>query len=237
MKILHGQRGVGDSFKLLGPLIDTKLIMDQEVQRIRRKTPPKVKAILRTRPCYDDVGLIGQYKAHVLPILEGTTGAIYHASKTQLRKVDAVQDTFLHGLDMSAEQAFLQHNLATLQLRRDIGIMGLFFKITHGQAHPDFEDLFRPDTRRRDWTTRFNTSQHRFQLSDICDGSQSEVTNRSIFGAVRVFNRLPAFLFEVDSVHAFQRLLTERARHACRNHAADWSHIYIYIYSNRIVRA
>ena len=45
------------------------------------------------------------------------------------------------------------------------------------------------------------------RLRDICDGSQSDLVNRSIFGAVRVFNRLPAFLFEVDSVHAFKRFL------------------------------
>ena len=226
MKILHTQRAHGDVFKFLGPRVDTKLVMDKEVQRIRGKTRPKVKAILRTRPFYTVSGLIGQYKAHVLPILEGSIGAIFHVSSTQIRKVDAVQSSFLHGLELLASNAFLTYNLAPLRLRRDVAIMGLFFKISHGKAHPDFEELFPRDSRVRAWTTRMNERRHDWQLVDVCDGNQSDLINRSIFGAVRVFNRLPAFLLEVDSVHAFQRLLTEKARHACRNDMPEWDRMY-----------
>lgn len=226
MKIIHGKRPHGEPFKFLGPMIDTKLVMDSEVRRIRQKTKPKVKAILRTRPYYSLPGLVNQFKAHVLPILEGTTGAIYHASTTQLRKVDAVQASFLHGLQLSVEEAFLQHNLAPLQLRRDIGILGLLFKIARGEAHPDFEELFPRDLRARNWTTRANKEGHNMRLCDTCDGGQSDLINRSIFSAVRVFNRLPAFTVDVSSVRAFQRLLTERARHACRSEMPKWESMY-----------
>ena len=229
MKILHTRRPHGDAFKFLGPMVDTKLVMDIEVQRIRKKTRPKMRAILRTAPFYSVVGLLGQYKAHVLPVLEGSIGAIHHASKTQLRKIDAVQDSFLHGLEISADDAFLTYNLAPPQLRRDIAILGLLFKIAHGLAHADFEALFPRDVRPRTWHTRANERSHNKRLVDICDGNQSELINRSIFGSVRVFNRLPSFLLEVENVHSFQRLLTERARHFCRQGFANWP----LIYSNR----
>ncbi len=78
---------------------------------------------------------------------------------------------------------------------------------SHGLAHLDFEELFPRDMRSWEWTTRLNEERHDKRLRDICDGSQSDLENRSIFGAVRVFNRLPAFLFEVDSVYAFKRFL------------------------------
>ena len=226
MRILHTQRAHGDVFKFLGPKVDTKLTMDVEVRRLRQKTRPKVKAILRTRVCYDEKGLIGQYKAHVLPVLEASVGAIYHASNTQLKKIDGVQASFLHGLCLSPQDAFLRYNLAPLQLRRDIGILGLLFKVASGLAHPDFELLFRIDNRERNWHTRFNENLHPKQFVDICDGSQSELVNRSIFSADKVWNRLPGHLLDVSSVRAFQRLLTERARHACRDGVENWEYLY-----------
>lgn len=229
MKILHVRRCHGSSFKFLGPIVDTKLVMDDEVRRIRNKTRPKVKAILRTRPYYTVEALVGQYKAHVLPLLESSIGAIYHASKTQLDRIDSVQRAFLHGIETAEDAAFLRFNLAPSQLRRDIAILGLLFKIAKGKSHPDFELLFPRDVRARNWHTRANESSHDMRLVDICNGNQSDLINRSIFGAVRVFNRLPSFLLEVESVQGFQRLLTERVRHFCRQGFNNWQ----CTYSNR----
>ena len=52
------------------------------------------------------------------------------------------------------------------------------------------------------------------------------MSSRSIFGAVKVFNRLPGFLLEASSVCSFQKQLTERARHACRGGDAKWHSLY-----------
>ena len=41
MKILHGQRGCGEPFKFLGPMVDVKLVMDTEVQRSAERRAPK----------------------------------------------------------------------------------------------------------------------------------------------------------------------------------------------------
>ena len=78
--ILHRLHNSGDSFKLLGVLVDTKLVMCDEVRRIREKASPKAHAILATRQFYDVAALLRQFKAHVWCHLEPSIVAIYHAS-------------------------------------------------------------------------------------------------------------------------------------------------------------
>ena len=56
--ISHKTDCEGDSFKYLGVLIDPKLIMEKEVQRIRSKAGPKIKAILGTRGYYNLSALV-----------------------------------------------------------------------------------------------------------------------------------------------------------------------------------
>ena len=58
--------------------------MEDEIRRIRKKARPKIIAILNTRRFYDTGGLIQQYKAHVLCLLEQSCVSIYHASQTHL---------------------------------------------------------------------------------------------------------------------------------------------------------
>lgn len=131
--------------------------------------------------CYNKRGLVCQYKAHVLSIVEGSIGAIYHASTSLLRKVEGVQASFLHAIGLSASEAFLVYNLAPLQLRRDIAILGVLFEVANGLAHPEFAALFPFDVRMRSWHTRLDESRHNKQLLDLCNDSYSEMMNRSIF--------------------------------------------------------
>ena len=81
-----GTQGIGDPFRLLGVLVDVKLLMDKEVTRIVSKARAKLKAMLRTRPFNNTRAMVIQYKAHILPILEDSSLAIYHASQVHLKK-------------------------------------------------------------------------------------------------------------------------------------------------------
>ena len=49
---------------------------------------------------------------------------------------------FAREIGLSEDVAFMEFNVAPLGLRRDIGMLGLLFKIATGQAHPAFSDLF-----------------------------------------------------------------------------------------------
>ena len=63
-----------------------------------------------------------------------STGAIDHAAASHLAPIDAIQYDFLHRLGISPNHAFLQHNLAPQELRRDIAALGLLHKSYPGRA-------------------------------------------------------------------------------------------------------
>ena len=85
------------------------------------KACPKVKAILRTRGFYHTGALIGQFKAHVLPHIEGSMGAIFHASTTHLSRVDSIQKSFLKelGVEVLGHRMTMAKGLAALRAAAD----------------------------------------------------------------------------------------------------------------------
>ena len=89
---------------------------------------------------------------------------------TQLKQLDALQSSFLHALGLSDKDELLQHNVAPLQLRRDIGMLGFLFKA--GLCHPDVVDLF-PLSHRIPSHSSFSHVSVQFCLHDPLDGRQS----------------------------------------------------------------
>jgi len=229
--ILSKREPVGESFKFLGPQIDTKLVMSEEVERIRGKAYPKVRAILRTQGFYNTAGLIGQFKAHVLPHIEGSIGAIFHASTTQLRRVDSIQRFFLGEICVEDAQAFLMHNLAPSRLRRNIAVLGFLHKVNIGKAHPHLQRLFPHAQVRSERPTRLSVHRHNRQIEDFCDGSQTVQFQQSIFGMVKIYNRLPQAVVDAKSIQAFQRLLTKMAKNYCYE-----GHRFEDLYCSRQIR-
>ena len=57
--VLHPLQGEGETFRLLGCMVDVKLLMDQAIDKILSQVRPKVQAILRTRHHYEVKDLIG----------------------------------------------------------------------------------------------------------------------------------------------------------------------------------
>jgi len=212
MVVLSRSEPSGETFKFLGPLIDGKLTMVEEIGRIRGKTRPKVKAILRMRSFYNTASLIMQFKAHALPHIEGSTGAVFHASSTQLSRIDVIQESFIRELGISDRDAFLQHNLAPSRLRRNIAALGLIHKVVIGKAHPALKDFFPSKDARSCHPTRLSTHRHTQQVQDFCDGSQSQQFQHSLFGMVKIYNLLPQRAVDQRTVTAFQKFLTRMAR-------------------------
>ena len=220
--ILHSVQGEGDPFKLLGLLVDCKLIMLNAVEKILSQVRPKVQAILRTRKFYDNKQLIGQFKTHVWGLLECHNGGIFHAASYILSKIDDVHYNFLEKIGVSAEEAFLNYNFAPPTLRRDIGILGLLHKRVLGLGHPIFQQLFPfiVDVggdhlyAGHDKQLHSHLSEANFQLSMFC---------RSIFGMTYVYNLLSQDIVNCEKVSAFQTSLTKHARKLCESGDPNWS--------------
>ena len=148
-----------------------------------------------TKHLYSAGNLIAQFKEHALPILEGSNGAICHAFNSHLNKLDMLQSNFVCELNLSAETAFLQHNMTPLKLRHNIGMLGLLFRIRCGFAHPGFSVCFPPAVAHHT-CTRAGRMMHNLQIQDFCDGTHNDWMRRLLFGFVRTSNKLPLHFVE-----------------------------------------
>ena len=226
--VLHHLQGEGEDFRLLGPVFDAKLQMHTAVQKAAGKARAKLHAVLKTRRYYTTEDLVLQYKTHVLCLLETLTPAVYHATNTALAPLDKVQETLCRELELSKEDAFLLHNLAPLALRRDVAMLGLLHKCNLGNAHPRLQELFprAPPKEAAYYSTRHSERRHSKQLLERCTGRFLELTRRSAFGLVRVYNFLPEDTVNAETVTGFQSALTELARAACGKGHDDWEKLF-----------
>ena len=156
----------------------------------------KLRTLLRTRRFYTDAALVILYKAHLLNFLEYGTPAIYHATRTVLRRLDALQSGFLKDIGINEVTALVNVRLAPLSTRRDIAMLGLIHRTTMGKGPQQFQFFFR------------KTSDGR-SLIDPRRESASPMIKRSALGLVAVYNMLPPRLLAEKSVSAFQKRLQE----------------------------
>ena len=217
INILHPLHGQGESFRLLGCPIDVKLTMAEAVDLVVARARPKIKALLRSRAFYSLPDLIIQFKTHIWGLIEYSHGCIMHASESALARVERLQSSFVEELHVYEDDNFLIHNFAPLQLRRDIGILGLLHKRVLGECHPAILDFLPFALPTYAW-------RHPKQLDTQLDScvSRQGLYWRSIFGLVHVYNRLPEHVVASPSVKVFQARLTEGAKKRCASGDPQW---------------
>ena len=221
--VLHRSEGFGADFRVLGTWFDTGLRMHTAVKKLTGACSPKLKALLRARRFFTTAELVLQFKSHVLGVVKCRTARLYHTEDSVLKPVDALYDRFLREVGLTAEEAFLVHNLAPLCLHRDVAMLGLLHKCVLGLAHPELCKLFPLSTPApRHYQTRATVGTHERQLLDRTQGKHSELLRRSALGLARVYNRLPGGVVANNSVKGFQHDLTCLARERCTAGAYHW---------------
>ena len=102
-------------------------------------------------------------------------------------------------------------------------MLGLIFRSVSGQAHTDLAALFGPAPPTEHYhRTRRAANQHDRQLQEERPGSHPALMQRSVFGLIRVWNRLPHHVVHSTCVSAFQASLTELVRERCRAQDVNW---------------
>ena len=117
---------------------------------------------------------------------------------------------------MTEEVAFLDHNFAPSELRRDIGILGFLHKRVLEKCHVGLVRLLPMD--------QHEGKYHNRQLESFvlkCT-SRHVLFNRSLFGMIGVYNRMPQWVVDADTVPKFQTALTQMARRRCVKGGNDW---------------
>ena len=114
--LLHPSESLGESFKLLGCMVDVDLRMHSAVDQVLSKIRPKITAILRTRGYYTTAELVLQFKTHIWGLIETNMGGYFHAASGSLQNIDDVHYRFVRELGLSPEDFFLEHRLAPHQV-------------------------------------------------------------------------------------------------------------------------
>ena len=115
----------GDSFKLLGGAFDCKLRMALCVRETVSQASWKLTTILRTRRFHEVARFVQEYTSKILSFAEHRTPAVCHAAITILAGIDAIQKRFLRECCLTQEDALVFFNLAPLETRRDMAMLGL----------------------------------------------------------------------------------------------------------------
>ena len=116
--------------------------MTSEIENLVATGSWKVSSLLRTRRFFTGAALVQLYKAHVLSYLEYRTSAIYHCAKTSLARLDGIQKRVLDAAGLTELDALMHMNLAPLQTRRDIAMLGIIHRSVLGCGPPQFKELF-----------------------------------------------------------------------------------------------
>ena len=206
---------------MLGCHFDVKLTMNVAIDKIISKIRPKIQAMTRTIGVYSPGDMLQQFKTHIWGYTEYTNGAIMHATETNLHRLDNLQKGFLRNLDISAEDAFVNHNFAPTNLRRDIGILGFIHKRILEKCHPLLLELMP----RRD-ADQFDSHSKQIYVGVDHIFKFHSLFHRSVFGKIFIYNRLTQSLINEDSVSGFQRRLTLIAKARCAAGDPNWSRCF-----------
>ena len=226
--ILHHQSPISESFQLLGVTFDVKLVMEDAIARVMAKAHQRIKSLLRGRRFFSKVVLISLYKSQVLSCIEWATPAIYHAPRFFLRRLDALQDSFLIELDITARDALRYHNLAPLSTRRDIAMLAVIHRCMIDQGPWQFKRHIKPQTGDRlpfPRGFRHPETRHGLQVHDVMDGTESNALRRSMLSLVYPYNLLPKHIVSATSLKQFQGMLQAGVKQSCEKGHSNWEHV------------
>ena len=123
--------------------------------------------------------------------MEHRTPVIYHATDTTLAKLDKVQKRLLRMISYTEREVLLHCNLAPLETRRDIAMLGLVHRTVLGKEPSHFRSFLRLTSRQPLYQTRLARRRHDNQLETLSCLNCSELLRLSALGLAAVYNMLP----------------------------------------------
>ena len=221
---MGGRQSFGPDFRVLGVEFDPKLLMASAVHQCVTEATWKVKSILRTKRFYTDAEVIRLYKSHVLSFLEYRTPAIGHASDSILEGIERIQRRVLRELGLEELDALLYYNLAPLQARRDIAMLGVLHRAALGKGPPQFQKFFFQEsvTQRVTRVTR----THCRNLADPYSAVHRDYIRHCAFGYVWVYKCLPPYVAAAHDTKSLQSLLQVLMKHCAAHHDIDWMRLF-----------
>ncbi len=228
--VLHRRFHYGDDFKILGVTFDVCLLMHTAAREIATEAGWRLQTLLRARAFFTTPEMMHLYKAQVLSYIESSTPGIYHAAVSVLARIDRVQERFLRNVGLDDVSALVNFRLAPLCARRDISMLGVLHKIVLGKAPKPLAALFpvvgavdEPliHQRLRGWRPR-----HTKQLHTEATFQSTDVMQKSLFGLVHLYNRLPQRVVDAATPRAFQGRLQAALKPLASSRTDGWQTLY-----------
>ena len=119
-------------------------------------------------------------------------------------------------------EALLHWNLAPLETRRDIAMLGLVHRTVLGKGPSHFRSFFRLTSRQPLYQTRQARRRHDKQLETLSCPNCPELLRRSALGLAAVYNMLPEEVVATNCVRDFQRNLQNLVKNRAQDSAEDW---------------
>ena len=140
--ILSRFRSRGDNFTILGINFDCKLLMTDAIHDCVIACGWKLESILRCKHFFTDSDLVLFFKSHLLSFIEYRTPGIFHAAASHLQTLDRVLSRFLNQLHISSLDALMNFNLAPLDTRRAIAMLGVIHRAARRDGPNHFHRFF-----------------------------------------------------------------------------------------------
>ena len=198
----------GGNLKMLGVEMDMSLSMKVTVHEVVAAAGWNLRMLIRTKLFYTDAELIGLYKTQLLSYLEYRTPAIYHAKRDVLRPLDRVQQKLLDDAGVDAITALMEFNLAPLNARRDMAMLGLIHRTVLGKGPKHFRKYFKVIGSRTLEEVRVKNKQHLVRCSAL--------------GLIAFYNLLPLEVRELQQVSDFQGALQKAMKARAADGCGNW---------------
>ena len=147
----------------------------------------RLKSLRRCRKYHTKAEMFRLYKAQILSFIISRTAGIHFAAASNLSCIDRIQRRFLSEMNVSEADALIAWNLAPLECRRHIAMLGFLYRVAWGIAPDNLCELFK-------WKApagitgylRGLSSRHAWQFEEPINSMGSRHTDavaRSAFGA------------------------------------------------------
>ena len=162
-----------------------------------------MRALLRLRQSLSKTEFISQWKSQIWPFLEYPSGVLGLACDSQLSRLDSFQRGFLNELEITEEEAFLEHNFLPPTLRRRIALLGFCHKVALGPnfCHPTLVAALP--------CTEDDQGAKVFRCNPVlCTEFRERLFSRILYGALIYYNSICSASRRTPSVETFQSGLT-----------------------------
>ena len=199
--------------------------MGEAIAKIADAASWKLRTLLRTTRFFDVIEMVNLYKSRVLGYIECKTAAIYHAARSELQRIDRVQNAFLRNAGISEMEAICFFRLAPLCSRRDMALLGLIHRTVLGHGPEQFKKFIRP-ARTCNHMGRESERRHNRQLETHRVGKYMEIVGNSMLGLIDVYNLLPSQIVAMETVQKFQGQLQIQLIEAAKRNEPNWRDLY-----------